>query len=121
MQAGIGLAQQIQSVIQELAAGDSVEILQLLNRYFWLYHHNTQNKGCVLDLKDMGMSSNKQKGGGVTELIFYLAFTLFSLTTHPIQFWKVVSRFAMLSRIIIPALSQNKQLFFKAANTETRT
>lgn len=121
MQAGVGLAQQIQSVIQELAAGDSVEVLQLLNWYFWLYHHDTQNKGRVLDLKDMGKSSNKQKSGGVTELIFHLAFILFPLTAHPVQFWTVAPRFAMLSRITIPALSQNRQPFSKAANAETRT
>lgn len=39
-------------MIQELAAGDSVEILKLLYGYFWLYHHDTQNKGGVLDLQN---------------------------------------------------------------------
>ena len=70
----------------------------------------------------------KQKGGGVTELIFYLAFILFSLIAHLVQFWKVAPHFAILSRITVPTLSENRQLLFKEANmhlilqkTERRT
>lgn len=38
-------------MVQQLAAGHGVEVLQLSDRYFWLYHHNTENKGSVLYLK----------------------------------------------------------------------
>lgn len=50
VEAGAWLAQQVQAVVQQLAAGHRVEVLQLLDRYFRLYYHNAQNKGRVLDL-----------------------------------------------------------------------
>lgn len=37
----------------------------------------------------------KQKGGGVTELIFCLAFILFSLIAYLVQFWKAAPHFAI--------------------------
>lgn len=58
----------------------------------------------------------KRKGGRVTELIFYLAFILFSLIAHLIQFWKAAPHFTILSRITVPTLSENRQLLFKEAN-----
>lgn len=51
MKASTGLAQEVQPVVQQLAAGDGVEVLQLSDRYFRLYHHNTENKGGVLYLE----------------------------------------------------------------------
>lgn len=51
MKASTRLAQEVQPVVEQLAAGDSVEVLQLLDRYFRLYHHNTENKGSVLYLE----------------------------------------------------------------------
>ena len=51
METSTGLAQEVQPVVQQLAAGDSVEVLQLFDRYFWLYDHDTENKGGVLDLE----------------------------------------------------------------------
>lgn len=58
----------------------------------------------------------KRKGGGVTELIFYLAFILFSLIAHFVQFWKAAPHFTILSSITVPTVSENRQLLFKEAN-----
>lgn len=52
VQAGVGLAQQVQPVVQQLAAGNSVEVLQLLHGNFWLDHHHTQDEGRVLHLQN---------------------------------------------------------------------
>lgn len=51
MKAGARLAQEVQPVVEQLAAGDSVEVFQLFDGYFRLYHHNTENKGSVLYLE----------------------------------------------------------------------
>lgn len=51
MKAGARLAQEVQPVVEQLAAGDGVEVFQLFDGYFRLYHHNTENKGSVLYLE----------------------------------------------------------------------
>lgn len=58
VQAGVGLAQQVQPVVQQFAAGDSVEVLQLLHRNFWLDHHHTQDEGRVLHLQNTKQNQN---------------------------------------------------------------
>lgn len=52
VEASTRLAQEVQPVVQQLAAGNSIEVLQLFDRYFWLYHHNTENEGSILDLEN---------------------------------------------------------------------
>lgn len=51
MQAGAGLAQQVQAVVQQLGAGSRVQVLQLLHRDLRLHVHDAQDEGRVLDLK----------------------------------------------------------------------
>lgn len=52
MQAGIGLTQQIQTMVEQLRAGSRVQVLQLLHWDLRLHVHNAQDEGRVLDLED---------------------------------------------------------------------
>jgi len=51
VEAGAGLPQQIQTVVQEFAAGCRVQIFQLLHRDLWLNINYAQNKRSVLNLQ----------------------------------------------------------------------
>lgn len=50
VQTGAGLTQQVQSVIEQLGAGSSVQVLQVFHRDLWLYVHYAQDERLVLDL-----------------------------------------------------------------------
>lgn len=50
VQAGAGLTQQVESVVQELTAGGCVQVLQLLHGNLRLNIHYAQDKRCVLNL-----------------------------------------------------------------------
>lgn len=52
MQAGIGLTQQIQTVVEQLRAGSCVQVLQLLHWDLRLHIHDAQDERRVLDLED---------------------------------------------------------------------
>lgn len=50
VQTGAGLTQQVQSVIEQLGAGSSVQVLQVFHWDLWLDVHYAQDERCVLDL-----------------------------------------------------------------------
>lgn len=51
VQAGAGLAQQIQPVVEQLGAGSRVQVLQLLDRDLGLHVDDAQDERRVLDLQ----------------------------------------------------------------------
>lgn len=51
VQAGAGLTQQIQPVVEQLGAGSRVQVLQLLHRDLGLHVDDAQDERCVLDLE----------------------------------------------------------------------
>ena len=75
MKAGARLAQEVQPVVEQLAAGDGVEVFQLFDGYFRLYLHNTENKGSVLYLeksvkKFLIQKTQVPRGSDFTYIIF---------------------------------------------------
>lgn len=50
VQAGAGLAQQVEPVVQELTAGGCVQVLQLLHGDLRLNVHYAQDERCILHL-----------------------------------------------------------------------
>lgn len=56
MEAGAGLTQQVQTMVQELGAGCGVQMFELLHRNFWLHVHDAQDERRVLDLRQDGQS-----------------------------------------------------------------
>lgn len=57
MQAGAGLTQQVQAVVQQLGAGSRVQVLQLLHRDLRLHVHDAQDERRVLNLRKGKLSS----------------------------------------------------------------
>lgn len=51
VQAGAGLTQQVQTMVEQLGAGSRVQVLQLLHGDLWLHVHNAEDERRVLDLK----------------------------------------------------------------------
>ena len=51
VQAGAGLAQQVEPVVEQLGAWGRVQVLQLLDGDLWLNVHDAQDERCVLHLQ----------------------------------------------------------------------
>lgn len=57
VQAGAGLPQQVQAVVEQLGAGSRVQVLQLLHRDLRLHVHDAQDEGGVLNLRGEELAS----------------------------------------------------------------
>jgi len=81
VEAGAGLPQQIQTVVQEFAAGCRVQIFQLLHRDLWLNINYAQNKRSVLNLqiRDQDKRNERCVQKNSVTISFRVQFSLFTV------------------------------------------